>query len=123
MKPRTFGAWRPTKSRRAFPVRTCACTAPTPAAPSPVSRRGVIARAGISNADLAGQTLAGRVGSVQKSVLTPAPLTSRRARALRTPGIAVLPWSPRAGIAGSADLASRHQAVAWVAADDGVSID
>ena len=88
---------------------------------------GVIARAGISNADvaqieLADQILGGRLVSVQnqfsprfRSSLVELEHCARR-------GIAFLPWSPLGGIAGSAELASRQEAFARVAADHGVSV-
>jgi len=88
---------------------------------------GVIVRAGISNADveqidLADELLGGRLVSVQnqfsprfRSSLAELEHCARR-------GIAFLPWSPLGGIAASADLASRHQAFARVAADRGVSV-
>jgi aryl-alcohol dehydrogenase-like predicted oxidoreductase len=88
---------------------------------------GVIARAGISNADvaqidLADEILGGRLVSVQnqfsprfRSSLGELEHCARR-------GIAFLPWSPLGGIAGSAELASRQQAFARVAANHGVSV-
>ena len=88
---------------------------------------GVISRAGISNADvaqieLADQILGGRLVSVQnqfsprfRSSLVELEHCARR-------GIAFLPWSPLGGIAGSAELASRQEAFARVAADHGVSV-
>jgi aryl-alcohol dehydrogenase-like predicted oxidoreductase len=88
---------------------------------------GVIVRAGISNADvaqidLADEILGGRLVSVQnqfsprfRSSLAELEHCARR-------GIAFLPWSPLGGIAGSAELASRQQAFALVAADHGVSV-
>jgi aryl-alcohol dehydrogenase-like predicted oxidoreductase len=88
---------------------------------------GVIVRAGISNADvaqidLADEILGGRLVSVQnqfsprfRSSLAELEHCARR-------GIAFLPWSPLGGIAGSAELASRQQAFALVAANHGVSV-
>ncbi|PVU81439.1 aldo/keto reductase (plasmid) [Cellulomonas sp. WB94] len=88
---------------------------------------GVIVRAGISNADvgqidLADEILGGRLVSVQnqfsprfRSSLGELEHCARR-------GIAFLPWSPLGGIAGSAELATRQQAFARVAADHGVSV-
>ncbi|CAN5151250.1 aldo/keto reductase [soil metagenome] len=88
---------------------------------------GVIVRAGISNADvgqidLADEILGGRLVSVQNQFSPRFRSSLVELEHCAHRGIAFLPWSPLGGIAGSAELASRQQAFARVAADHGVSV-
>ncbi|NTW39711.1 MAG: aldo/keto reductase [Cellulomonadaceae bacterium] len=87
---------------------------------------GKIVMAGISNANpdqirLAQEILGGRLVSVQNQ-FSPAFRSSEKELELCAElGIAFLPWSPLGGIARAADLGSRYDAFATVAATHGVS--
>ena len=87
---------------------------------------GVIQLAGISNAsvaqiDQANQILGGRLVSVQNQFSPAFRSTLPELEHCAELGIAFLPWSPLGGIRNAGDLGQRHDGVAQVAADHGVS--
>lgn len=88
---------------------------------------GVIRLAGVSNTsvaqiDEAREVLGGRLASVQNQFSPKFRSSEVELRHCADLGIAFLPWSPLGGIADAAELASRHEAFAQVAADRGVSV-